>query len=119
MAQRAFLSKDGQWPMFLTAYEGRGALWGVLNLTNLPECDFNGTVSWFRPRRTSEEHVLLVTYPAIKIDNGLQVIGSLYSVTNGVPILSLSDSNLVVELANGDLTHSLINPFLFEATAIP
>ena len=92
-----------------------GALWGVLNFTNLPACDFDGAVRWFKPLTISEEYMVLVIDPDFNIDNGLQVIGSRYSFSRGVPVLSMSDPNVVVVLANGDLPQSLTNLFFFGA----
>jgi hypothetical protein len=107
VAQKTFLSKDGQWPLYLSTYSSKGAVWGLVNFnTNLPEADLSGSVNWFRPAQNSTPYK-----SALAITSNLQVLGSTYIYTKGVPLFG-SDTNLVVVLTNGGLSQSITTDFV-------
>lgn len=105
-AQKTFISKTGQWPLYLSPYKGQGVLFGWMTFTNEPATDLNGTVYWLRlPQAAGNLYPNGFAFP-----NGIQAIGSLYSFTNGVPLLNLPSGGSMI-LQQGGLAQSFTNAF--------
>jgi len=94
--QRAFVSRRAQWPLYLSLYSGHGCMLGWLTLTNLPDSDINGQVSWIKLPVPGSRY-----YPAgFTLTNGPDVIGSAYSPAYGAPLASWPNGGMVI-LENG------------------
>jgi len=51
VSQSATVSKDGQWPLFLSLYWGQGALYGWLSFHDSTNGAIAGNVTWIKPPR--------------------------------------------------------------------
>jgi Bacterial Ig domain/Divergent InlB B-repeat domain len=103
VSQTNFLSRDGHWPLSVWPYSGQGGLLGWLTFTNEADRDIRGQVSWFRAPQAAAK-----LYPkGISFDHWLDVTGSLYAATNGMPLLDWT--NGLLELAGGNLSQNLTN----------
>jgi hypothetical protein len=109
VSQKTFLSKQGEWPLYLSATAGKEILQGWLVFTNTPDSDFNGTVSWMKQAQRAK------LYPnGFAFTNGVGVVGSLYTFTKGVPALHLPTGGLVL-LQQGNLPDDFITPFTLDS----
>lgn len=105
-AQKTFLGKQSQWPFWISPYKGQGAIFGWLNFTNGANSDLGGTVYWLRQPQTKAK-----LYPnGFSFPDGVEVVGSLYSFTNGTPLLNLPSGGTAV-LQQGNLPQSFTNHF--------
>gem|GEM_PF-426707 len=103
-SQKTFINKPGVWPLFIP-YKGGGALFGWMTFTNLNDSDLNGTVYWVKPAASSG------SYPGgFNFTQGIHAIGSIYSFTNGVPLLNLPAGGASV-LQLGNPVQSFTNHF--------
>jgi hypothetical protein len=109
VAQKTFISKQNQWPFFAAPYKGQGVVLGWLSFTtNDSNSDLGGLINWIRQPGGK-------IYPdGFNFTNGIQAIGSLYSFTNGVPLLNLPAGGAVV-LQEGNLPQSFTNHFNLSA----
>ena len=48
-AQKVPLSKNGQWPLYVPLYSGKGSLLSWVGFTNRPTDDFHGLLNWSKP----------------------------------------------------------------------
>ena len=48
LAQGTYLSKNGQWPLYVPLYAGKGSLLGWVTFTNQPTLKLTGDVSWIK-----------------------------------------------------------------------
>ena len=101
-SQSATLTRQGQWPFYLSLYGGRGSLLGWVTFGS--EGDLSGTVNWIKkPMATAKLYSNGFT-------NVVEVTGSPYHEPNtGMNIVSFSDALLV--LSGGDLGTSITNEF--------
>src|SRR6185295_10517831 len=44
------LAQNGQWPIYLPLYGGKGSLFGWMTLDNMETTDITGLVLWSKPR---------------------------------------------------------------------
>jgi hypothetical protein len=103
VSQKSFLSKDGQWPFFASLYSKKGLVLGALNFdTNQSNGDLGGTVIWVKPPQTSGKF-----YPAGFDLQGIDTVGSLYTFSNGAPILNWTDGMIVLQ--EGNLSDAVTN----------
>jgi hypothetical protein len=99
VSQTSFLSKQGSWPFFASPKGGAdGLALGWLTFTNETSNRLNGAVAWIKPSAPKA-----ALYPA-GFTNYTQVVGSLFSATSGIPVLTLSTG--FVWLAKGNLPQS-------------
>jgi hypothetical protein len=105
VSQSSFESAAGEWPLFIPLYKHHrsGLLIGWLNFTNAPDTDIAGFVDWFKLGQ-----VVTNAYPGGFLIQS-EPIGSLYSFTNGVPVLSFGGGSGSLVLENGGLPQSLTN----------
>src|ERR1051326_88286 len=103
VSQHTFVSKDGQWPLFASLYAKQGLLIGWLTFdTNQPNSDLGGLVSWIKQPQDNAK------FYADGFDlDGIEAVGSSYHFTNGVPLVSWTDGQIILE--NGNLSQSIIN----------
>jgi hypothetical protein len=103
VSQHTFLSKDGQWPLFVSLYAKQGFLIGRLTFdTNQADTDLSGFGSWIKAPQSGSK-----LYPAGFTLGPIALVGSKYSFTKGVPLVSWSNGQIV--LAHGDLPDSITN----------
>jgi hypothetical protein len=104
VSQKTFLSGLSQWPFYITA-STNNLMFGWLAFTNEPDSDISGPLNWFKipapfttpfPSGFSLEPV---------------AVGSLYTFSNGVPVLPLNQGNGRLVLENGGLARSFTNFF--------
>jgi cyclophilin family peptidyl-prolyl cis-trans isomerase len=103
VTQSAIVSRQGYWPLYVPLYSGNGSIWGWLTFTNDPESDLSGSVNWIKLAQASAK-----LYPA-GFTNWFDAVGSVYSFTNGVRVLSLT--NGVATFEGGNLSQSITNQF--------
>jgi hypothetical protein len=101
VAQSAFVSGAGQWPLYASLNSGKGLLFGWLTFTNLATNDIDGLVTWIKLPQSSAK------YYKDGFTNAMELIASRYVFTNGVPVLNMSTGQ--VWLANGNLAESFTN----------
>ena len=46
--QSTYVSKNGEWPLYVPLYQGKGSLLGWVTFTNLPTLKLTGDVSWIK-----------------------------------------------------------------------
>jgi len=106
VAQKTFISKEGQWPLYVSLYSAHGFIIGWLDFTNEPNSDLGGTVAWLKmPRPFTSSYT---SGFAIQSES----VGSLYFFTNGTPVLPLNEGKGELVLENGKLTESFTNLFV-------
>jgi len=102
VSQSTFLSKSGDWPLYVARYSGRGSILGWLTFTNTPGDDLHGTLSWIRPVQPS---VPLFT---MGFTVATEATGSHYTPPSGDTRV-LNFVNGMVVLSDGNLAASITN----------
>jgi len=104
-AQKTFINKPGVWPLFIAPYKG-GAIFGWMTFANLSDSDLSGTLYWIKPPQAASS-----VYPGgFNFPAGIRAVGSIYSFTNGVPVLNLPSGGVSV-LQFGNPVQSFTNHF--------
>jgi len=103
VSQKTFVSAQGQWPFFASLYSGSGSILGWLTFADEPDSDINGLVAWFK-----------LPVPRAKLYPGgfsifADTTGSMYSFTNGTPLLNFGPDEGRVVLENGNLLAPITN----------
>jgi hypothetical protein len=102
VAQRVPLSKNGDWPLYLSPYRGKGALFSWVAFdTNQPTTDLNGTFYWFKQTQVAK------CYPG-GFTNDSMIAGSRFTSPNATNRM-LEVTNVVVGFTNGNLTAEFAN----------
>jgi hypothetical protein len=92
-SQKTFVSGQGQWPIFVSLpYKGQGLAIGWLSFADQPNSDISGLVYWMRQAQAAAK----VYKGGFNFTNGVEAVGSLYGLTNGVPLLNLPAGGMVV-----------------------
>ena len=108
VTQKTFLSGQNQWPFFASLYSKKGLVLGWLTFdTNPPAGDLGGPVSWIKQAQPTSK-----LYPA-GFTNETAAVGSLYTFSNGIPILTWTNGNII--LSGGNLADSITNAFTIAA----
>lgn len=103
VSQHTFVSKDGQWPLFVSLYARQGFLIGLLTFdTNQPDTDLSGYGAWIKAPQSGGKF-----YPAGFTLGPIAALGSRYSFTKGVPLVNWNNGQIV--LAHGNLLDSITN----------
>lgn len=103
VSQHTFMSKDGQWPLFVSLYAKQGFLIGGLTFdTNQPDTDLSGFGSWIKAPQPASKF-----YPEGFTLGPIAAIGSKYSFTAGVPLVNWTDGQILLE--NGNLLPGITN----------
>jgi uncharacterized repeat protein (TIGR02543 family) len=106
--QSAYVTDDGDWPLYVSLYVGRGAAVSWLSFTNLTTSDLNGTFVWIKPAGASA-----TSYP-LGFTNETKAVGSLYTkIVDPGKVLTLSAAN--VSFTGGDLGAGFANAVSFNA----
>lgn len=116
ISQGSFLSKDGEWPLYLGLYKKKGQLAGAVQFRDVPEVsDLDGDAEWVKESGAKSK---LYTAP---FATTVQVAGSLYTPPDkrlGETVLELSQTltqgNVDVFFNDGGLADEL--PFTFTLT---
>jgi cyclophilin family peptidyl-prolyl cis-trans isomerase len=101
VSQKTSLSKEGQWPLYLSLYKGKGALVSWVGFdTNPVVTDFSGYANWFKQSQPVKH------YPAGFTNESLLLLGSRF-LPPPTPVLNFTDGT--VGFANGNLTSDFAN----------
>ena len=103
LSQKAPLSRNGEWPLYLSLYAGKGSLCSWVQFdTNLPAASLTGILNWFKPTTLKGPY-------AEGFTNQTTLIGSSYSppLTKTNRVVAITNS--VVVLGGGGLSSPLTN----------
>jgi hypothetical protein len=99
ISQSSAISNQGEWPLYFASKQG--SILGWITFATSPDHDLSGSAKWTKlPLSTSKY------YPA-GFTNSVNVIGSIYRFTNGVPVLNFV--NGLVALGGGNLAGGVTN----------
>ena len=107
VTQKTTLSKDGQWPFYVSLYKGKGSLISWVTFTNETDTDLDGLFNWFKQTQTAKY------YPG-GFTNEAMVAGSRFvppTVTN----LVINITNGIAGFTNGNLTLDFTNHVMLDA----
>ncbi len=98
----ASLSENGQWPLYLSLYQGQGQVLGWLNFSFLPARDLGGQLSWIKLSNSKS------TFYSEGFEMNIAARGSAYEEpAKNFPVINFSDGQLI--LSDGSLTANLVN----------
>jgi len=108
VSQKVPISKNGDWPLYLNLYKGKGMLLSrVVFDTNQPDTDLSGLMNWFKRPQVAK-------YFPGGFTNESTIVGSLFTKPSAtVPLLNLTAA--VVGLTNGNLTADIANNVTLDA----
>jgi hypothetical protein len=99
-AQTGSISENGQWPVYLSLYQGGGQLLGWLNFS--ADKDLEGNLSWIKSPNNQIDF-----YPG-GFQKNLAARGSSYQAPDkNIPVLQFSDGQVL--LSGGGLTGNVVN----------
>jgi hypothetical protein len=102
MAQKTFVNRAAQWPLFASLYSGKGAIIGWMTFTNNSPTNLGGLLYW-----TKQPVAGAALYPAgFRFSNGIPPEVSVYSASTK-PLLSWTNGSLT--LSEGALATPLAN----------
>ncbi len=101
-SQSAYVTADGDWPLFATAYTGKGAIMSWLSFTNLATSDLNGTLVWIKQAGASA-----TSFP-LGFTNGTKAIGSIYTAPDATG-KAINLSGALVSYTGGSLPANFNN----------
>lgn len=101
VTRSSFLSLQNRWPLYFPLYSGKGAMLGWITVSNQPDTNQVGILSWFKP--ASKDKI----YPAFDLNGSLQAFLSSYTYHKGSNILEWSRGMMVLE--DGNLSLPLTN----------
>ncbi|MGC3961291.1 MAG: Ig-like domain-containing protein [Verrucomicrobiota bacterium] len=93
----AYLTTDGDWPMYVSLYVGKGSVMSWLTFTNLSSSDVSGNLVWTKLAGASP-----ISYP-LGFTNGTKAVGSTYVMPLDLG-KALNLSGAVVSFTGGNLT---------------
>jgi hypothetical protein len=97
------LSKDGQWPLYVPLYAGKGSVLSWVSITNPPSGGLGGLLSWIKPARPADK-----LYPA-GFAKTIELGGSPYDAPVGRTNFALSFTNGTLRLSGGNLNPAVSN----------
>ena len=109
--QSSFVSGQGQWPLYLSLYSGKGVMLGWLTFTNEVDRDVTGQVNWMKAPQRSKLYA-----GGFAGEPPLEVVGSVYAFTNRVPLLGINQGEVI--LKSGNLWQSITNQIQFATNKI-
>ena len=96
-AQKVPLSKNGQWPLYVSLYSGKGSLLSWVAFTNRLTDDFHGLLNWSKPALPPATKY----YPLGFTANENEVAGSRYTAPVGTnKLLQLTAATVTVNGGN-------------------
>lgn len=106
-SQKTFISKNGEWPFFISSSSGNGVTLGWLTFSPGQEGTLTGQVYWERLPQANAS-----LYPAgFNFANGITVAGSFYDFYKSVPVLVLPNSEGQAVLQQAGFSPALTNHF--------
>jgi hypothetical protein len=102
-AQKAPLSKDGQWPLYVPLYSGKGSLLSWIGFEDQSTNDFHGLLNWSKPMLPTAKY-----YPGGFTTNEAEVVGSRYVAPVGVTSRILQMSGGQLSFAGGNLAEDAL-----------
>ncbi len=103
VSQSSAISKNGEWPVYVSLYAGRGSLLGWLTFTNRTSDDVSGRLSWIRPAVATSRLF------AAGFATDAESTGSRYVAPIGLATRVLNITNGVVSLSGGNLSEASDN----------
>jgi hypothetical protein len=102
ISQKVRISKDGNWPLYVSLYSGKGSILSWITFSNLVSSSFSGNLNWIKTAAAGGAY-----YPG-GFSNELSVVGSQYHApAAGTRILDLTTG--IVVLSGGNLDEPLTN----------
>ena len=101
-SQTAYVTTDGDWPLYVSMYVGKGAVMSWLSFTNLSTSDVSGNLVWIKEAGASA-----TSYPA-GFTVGTKAVGSSYAQSSEMG-KALNLSGAVVTFSGGELPAALNN----------
>jgi hypothetical protein len=109
--QSTMVCENGQWPLYLKLYSGKGSMLGWLTFAATETNDITGDVSWIRPVISN------TVFYAPGFTNVLAAEGSSYA--NGMPLLNLSTDQVChVLFTNGNPVANFVNDVRFVSNKV-
>ena len=105
ISQSALLSPDGQWPLYAPLYSGYGLVMSWMTITNLPQSDLNGALSWIKPPNVRTRY-----YPG-GFTNEYEAVGSAYVAPLGTNQV-LNFGNSYMDFIGGNLATNISTPIV-------
>ena len=104
----AFVTEDGDWPLYSSIYSSKGALVSWLTFSNLLSSDLNGTLVWIKQANASA-----ISYP-LGFTNFPTVVGSIY-VPPAVGGKAVNLASASLSFRGGTLGNGFTNAISFNA----
>lgn len=101
-SQTAYVTTDGDWPLYVSLYAGKGSIISWLSFTNLSASDVSGNLVWIKQAGANA-----TSYPA-GFTVGTKAVGSAY-VAPSEAGKAVNLSGAVVTFSGGELTSSFNN----------
>ena len=101
-AQTAYVTADGDWPLYVSMYVGKGAVMSWLTFTNLSSSDVSGNVVWLKQAGASA-----TSYPA-GFTVGTKAVGSVYTAPEATG-KAVNLAGAVVTFSGGNLSSTFNN----------
>ena len=101
-AQTAYVTQDGDWPLYVSMYVGKGAIMSWLSITNLASSDVSGNLVWLKQASTNEVH-----YP-LGFTIGTKAVGSVYVAPDATG-KAINLAGAVVGFSGGNLASAFNN----------
>jgi hypothetical protein len=108
VSQSSWVSKNGQWPLYVKLHRGDGALYGWMLLNPSPDKEIDGNVTWIRP------HIPASAYYPNGFAISLQAWGSRYfAPTRGQKVVDLTWAT--VEFNGGNPVQTVTNTIVLDS----
>jgi cyclophilin family peptidyl-prolyl cis-trans isomerase len=108
VTQKVPISKNGDWPLYLNLYKGKGMLLSrIVFDTNQPETDLSGLMNWFKRTQVAKY------YPG-GFTNESMIVGSRFTPPVGTNRL-LGLTVAVVSFTNGNLSADFTNSIIIDS----
>ena len=101
-SQSAYVTEDGDWPLFASAYSGKGVIVSWIKFASLSTSDLNGTLVWIKQAGASP-----TSFP-LGFTNSANTIGSIY-IAPAASGKALNLSGAVINFSGGSLSANFNN----------
>ena len=102
ISQSAVLSKNGEWPLYVPLYSGKGSILSWINYATTATSDLSGDLSWIKPPMPTAKY-----YPG-GFTLEANATGSQYNPpAKGTAVLNISNGQIV--LTGGGLGEGIVN----------
>jgi hypothetical protein len=103
VTQVAWISRNGNWPLFSTLYQRQGSLLGWLRFEDRSEDDLRGNMSWIKPANAK------ATFYREGFSQLSKAVGSRYHVPASATNSILQGTNATVSFSGGNLIEDFAN----------